>query len=404
MARSRTLVAGIVGACAWCAVGLPASAQQAGAPPAVGVVSVVSRPVTKTSEYLGRIQAKDRVNVVARVSAFLDKQFFKEGNEVKAGDLLYRLEQAPFEADVDAKKAAVAQFKAQLENAKLTLDRAVSLLKGPAGMQSAVDSAKANELSLEAQVLAAEAQLRNSEINLGYTEIRAPVDGKIGRTAITPGNYVSPGSGVLTTIVSQDPMYVVFPVSTRAALDIPRRAPDGDGFGSLVIKVKLPDGRIYDGKGTLEFLDNTVASTTDTLILRGTVPNPRLTKDNGVGLARELVDGEFVSVILEDAQPTEAPSVPMAAVLADQQGNYVYAVDSENKAQIRRVKIVQSTPGLATISSGLSVGEKVVVEGIQRVRPGQPVSPGPANEPALTRSERSRGAGLEGAGETPSRG
>ena len=158
-----------------------AQAPTAG-PPAVGVIRAEEKPLIETSEFLGRIQAIGRVNLVARVTGFLEKRFFDEGMEVKGGALLYRIEQPPFKADVQAKQSVVDQLKAQLENAKQTLERAKSLLTGPADQQSTYDSALASERSLEAQVLGAEAQLQQSQINLGYTEISAPIAGKIGLT------------------------------------------------------------------------------------------------------------------------------------------------------------------------------------------------------------------------------
>ena len=179
----------------------PAGAQQA-PPPVVGVEKVERKPITETSEFLGRVQAINRVQLSARVTAFLEKRLFAEGSEVKQGDLLYRLEQGPFEADVQAKQAAVMQIDAQLRNSNLTLDRAQELLRSSAGTQATVDSAQANQLAQSAQLLAAKAQLRQSQINFAYTEIRAPIDGKIGRTATTEGNVVTPTSGVLTTIVT----------------------------------------------------------------------------------------------------------------------------------------------------------------------------------------------------------
>ena len=352
----------------------PALAQAPGKP-AVGVVAAENRSMTQSSEYVGRIQSIDRVNLVARVAAFLDKRLFTEGAEVKEGDLLCVLEQGPFQADVQAKQASVAQFQAQLQNAVVTLNRAKALLNTPAGQQSAVDAALANQDSLKAQVLAAQAQLAQSKINLAYTEIRAPIDGKIGRINVTPGNYVSPNSGVLATIVSQDPMYIVFPVSSRTVLDLQQRSAD-KGLSEVVIKIRLPDGRIYDQTGKVNFVDNTVSGNTDTITLRGVVPNPRH------GATRELVDGELVTAILEDANPLQALTIPRAAVLSDQIGDYVYVVDAEDKAQQRRIELGQSTPTLAVVKRGLAAGDRVVVEGIQRVRPGLAVSPGPASIPA----------------------
>src|SRR6202035_3432915 len=215
------------------AVGAPSAvrAQLApSGPPAVGVVEAIKRPITETSEFLGRIQAVNRVNVVARVTAFLEKRLFEEGSEIKAGAQLYRLERGPFEADLASKQAIVAQLQATLENAKLTTDRARTLLGGPAGQQSTYDAALANQQSLEAQVQAAQAQVDLSQINLDYTEIHSPIDARIGRTAVTEGSVVSPSSGVLTTIVSQDPMYVTFPVSVREGLMLRDRYATRGGF------------------------------------------------------------------------------------------------------------------------------------------------------------------------------
>jgi membrane fusion protein (multidrug efflux system) len=367
------------------AVAIGASARPwaqpaASGPPAVGVVETVKRPITETSEFLGRIEAVNRVNVVARVTAFLEKRLFNEGAEIKKGDELYRLERGPFEADLAAKKAQVAQLQAQLVNAKLTTERARTLLGGPAGQQSTYDAALANQRSLEAQVQAAEAQVQSSQINLDYTDIRSPIDGKIGRTAVTEGNVVSPASGVLTTIVSQEPMYVTFPVSVRQRLELRERYVPRGGFNAVVIRLRLPDGRLYEQTGKVDFINNTVEQSTDTVIVRGVIPNPTLYDFSTTGgPVRELTDGEFVTVLLEGVQPVEVLAIPRAAVLSDQQGDYVFVVGPDNKAEQRRIHLGQSTPTMASVISGLNPGDKVIVEGLQRVRPGQPVSPGPAS-------------------------
>lgn len=365
------------------AIGATAVRAQPAAPPppAVGVVEAAKRPITETSEFLGRIQAVNQVNVVARVTAFLEKRLFREGTEIKAGDELYRLERGPFEADLAAKKGIVAQLEATLDNAKLTTERARTLLSGPAGQQSTYDAAVANQRALEAQVQSAQAQVQASQINLDYTIIRSPIDGKIGRTAVTEGNVVSPASGVLTTIVSQDPMYVVFPVSVRAGLELRDRYATRGGFNAVVIRLRLPDGRLYGETGKLDFLDNTVAQSTDTVIVRGVIANPPLHNPSVTegGTVRELTDGEFATVLLEGVQPVEVVAIPRAAVLSDQQGDYVFVVGPDNKAEQRRIQLGQSTSTVASVLSGLAVGEKVVAEGLQRVRPGQPVSPGPAS-------------------------
>jgi membrane fusion protein, multidrug efflux system len=364
-------------------VSLRAEAQLApGGPPAVGVVRAERQQITQSDEFIGRIQAVSRVALVARVTGFLEKRLFVEGAEVHKGDLLYQLEQPPFRAQVDASRATVDQLEAQHRNAEQTLDRAQQLLRTQAGPQSNVDAALAAERALAAQVAGAQAQLQTAEINLGYTEIRAPIDGTISSTAVTEGNVVSPTTGTLAALVSQDPMYVIFPISLRAGLDLRNRYANAGGFSAVVIKLRLPDGQIYGQNGMADYVSPTVAENTDTLTVRGVIANPVFPgMTAGQPGSRELTDGEFVTVLVEGVQPIMVLAVPRAAVLSDQQGDYVYIVDAENKAQIRRIQLGQSTPSTAVVTNGLAEGELVISEGLQRVRPGQAVSAGPATPP-----------------------
>jgi len=343
----------------------PALAQPGpGGPPAVGVVQAKRVPVVETSEFVGRIQSVDRVDLVARVTAFLQERRFQEGGEVRAGDLLYRLERAPFEAQVAAQAAQVAQANAVLQNNAIKLNRAQSLLNGPAGQQSNVDDAVSAQRSQAAALAGAQAQLRLAQIS---------------RTLVTEGNVVSPSTGTLATITSQDPMYVLFPVSVRAADDLRDRYADKGGFSAVKIRLRMPNGKQYDQAGTLDYVDPSVAPNTDTLIFRGRVPNPvRPGSQAGQPGARELSDGEFVTVILQGVQPVEQLAIPRAGVLSDQQGSYVWVVGDGNKAEQRRIQLGQSTPEQAVISAGLKEGETVVVDGVQRVRPGAVVNPAPA--------------------------
>jgi membrane fusion protein (multidrug efflux system) len=370
-----------------------------GGPPAVGVVEATRRPITESSEFLGRIEAINRVNVVARVTAFLERRLFDEGAEIKKGDELYRLERGPFEADLASKQAQVAQLQATLENAKLTTERARTLLGGPAGQQSTYDAAIANQRSLEAQVQAAQAQVQASQINLDYTLISAPIDGKIGRTAVTEGNVVAPSSGVLTTIVSQDPMYVTFPVPLRQGLELRERYGPQGGLEAVVIRLRLPDGRMYGKSGKLNFVDNTIAQNTDTITVRGEIDNPILRAPSAAGVTvHELTDGEFVTVVLEGVQPVEVLAIPRSAVLSDQQGDYVLTVGPDNKAEQRRIQLGQSSPTIAAVISGLAVSDKVIVEGLQRARPGQAVAPGPASPMILSTMKAGAGDAAPQAG------
>ncbi|HVY13585.1 MAG TPA: efflux RND transporter periplasmic adaptor subunit [Rhodopila sp.] len=357
-----------------------AHAQAPGGPPSVGVVKAAPTAITESSEFIGRVQAIDRVALTARVTAFLDQRFFTEGAEVKQGDLLYRLEQAPFQAVLMQQEAAVADAVAKLANANITLARAQSLLNTPAGQRSTVDDAVANQRSAAAQVQSAQAQLKTAQINLDYTEIRAPVAGKITRTAITVGNVVSPSSGPLATIVSQDPMYVLFPVADRVLTELERRYADKGGMNAVVVRLRLPDGTVYGQTGKIDYIDPSVSATTDTILLRARIANPPLrTTGDGQPMERALVDNAFVTVLVEGIEPVTALAIPRKAVLSDQQGDYVYVVGPGNKAEIRRIQLGQSTPVTAVIASGLKEGETVVAEGIQRVRPGLVVNPGPVS-------------------------
>ncbi|MBV8190979.1 MAG: efflux RND transporter periplasmic adaptor subunit [Alphaproteobacteria bacterium] len=382
----------VVAAAVILSVASDAKAQPApSAPPAVGVIKVERGPMTDSYEFNGRIEAINSVNIVARVTGFLEQILFTEGVDVKKGDLLYVLERAPFKAALDVQDAAIAQATAQLENSRTELWRKQQLVEKNFGTQEAVDTALATQRTLTAQVKAAQAQREIAQINLNYTEIRSPIDGRIGRTLVTVGNVVGPGSGilfgnvkgpdsgVLTTVVSQDPMYVMFPVPSRRAIELREEYSKGGGFDSVKIRLRLPDGRIYSQTGKIDFINNVLAQDTDTLTVRGVIPNPVLgaEKAGGVNL-RELIADEFVTVLLESVKPRQVIAVPRAAVLSDQEGSYVYVVDERNIAHQRRVRLGQMTPETAAIADGLKEGEQVIVEGVQRARRNAPVAPAPA--------------------------
>ena len=365
-----------------CAMAQPAPS----AAPAVGVVTVQRQPMTDSYQFNGRIEAINGVNIVARVSAFLEQQLFTEGTDVKKGDLLYVLEQPPYQASVDVQKAANAQAQAQLENDNISLWRAQELVKKNAGTQQALDSAQATQRSAAAQLQAAQAQLETAQINLDYTEIRSPIDGRVGRTSVTVGNVVSPNSGVLTTVVSQDPMYVIFPVPTSRAIQLREEYAEYGGFDAVKVRLRLPDGRLYDQTGKLDFINNAIAQDTDTVTVRGIIPNPVLASRTAGGVnLRELIADEFVTVLLESVKPKEVIAVPRAAILSDQEGSYVYVVDDQNIARQRRVSLGELTPEKAGIVDGLKEGEQVIVEGLQRARPNAPVTPAPV-APVASRS------------------
>ena len=272
-------------------------------PPAVRLVTEERKPITESYEFKGRIQPINTVNIVARVTAFLDRQLFVEGSEVKTGDLLYSLEKMPFQAAVEVQNAAVAQAEAQLADANIQVWRAQQLLRKNAGTRQAADQAEKTRRVATAQLKSAQAQLETAQINLGYTDIRSPIDGAIGRTSVTIGNVVSPTSGIMVTVVSQDPMYVVFPVSIHQAIALRQQYAE-KGFDAFKIRLRLPDGRFYGEVGKLDFFNNTIARDSDTLLFRGVIPNPVLGAQTAGGVRlRELIADESVTVLLELVEP-----------------------------------------------------------------------------------------------------
>jgi membrane fusion protein (multidrug efflux system) len=346
----------------------PVTAQLAAAqsfapsgPPQAGVITAAEQPVYNEQSYVGRIVSPRIVNLVARVTGYLEAQDFTDGAQVKQGQLLYVIEQPPYQAAVIQAQAAVDQAEAQARNAQLTLRRAGALLNTPAGQQSLVDSAQASALSDQAQIENAEAQLQVARINLAYTEIRSPLDGQIGATTVNPGNVVGPNSGVLATIVAQNPMYVEFSLPVVDALKVQRNLA---GFDLLV---QLPDGRMYGQTGKIDFFNNQVTADTDTLTLRGTIANT----------ARVLTDGEFVTAILRARTAAQEITVPRDAVITDQLGDYVLVLGPGNVVARRPVVQGAATADSVQITAGLSPGDRVVVDGLQSIHPGVAVDPKP---------------------------
>jgi len=342
-----------------------AAAQGVAPPPAVSVAPVVSRQVTETADFVGRIVAVDKVDIVARVSGFIEERNFTEGQQVKAGDLLFRIEQATYKAAVDQQRANLARAKATQTNTALQLERGKELIANRTIPQSTLDQRAADDAAAKADVMQAQALLEQAEINLGYTEIRSPIDGKIGLASFTVGNLVAPTSGTLARIVSQDPIYVTFQASERDVLAYKRRlAESADKNPHVTIHLKLPDGTIYEQPGITNFLDVQVDPNTDTQIVRAQVPNP-----DG-----RLVPGGVVGVVVERGPPQAALVVPQAAVQLDQAGRYVLVVDEAKKVELRRVTTGVEEGRDVVVTEGLKEGELVIVEGVQKVRPGQIVT------------------------------
>jgi len=349
-----------------CVLGVAAHAQQPQPTTVpVGTVTAERRPIAKTLDFVGRVEAINRVDVRARVTGYLDAVLFKEGDLIQEGAPLYRIEKDLFQAAVEQAQGALERSKAAKVLSELQLQRAQELLDKQSGSVVARDQARAADQQAAGAIMQDQASLQTAKINLGYTDILAPITGKVGRTNITKGNVVSPSSGVLTTIVSQDPMYVTFPVSQRELL---RARESGSHVSPTAIKfrIRFADGSTYDQIGQFNFLDVTVDRTTDTVTARATIPNPQ-----GV-----LIDGQLVRVAAEIGAPQEKVVIPQAALVADQQGIYVFVVE-DGKAVVKRVRPGAEDGTDIVIEEGLSGGEQVVVQGIQSLRPGMPVRAAP---------------------------
>ena len=327
----------------------------------VGVVVAAKEAVSRTSSFVGRIEAMERVDIRARVSGYLIAVDFKEGDRVHEGDPLFKIDPAPFQAAVQQAQGDLYRQQAEYTNATLQAERAVELARTSAGSIADRDKKVAYQKSAQGAVITADANLKTAQINLGYTVITAPITGIVGKTNFTRGNLIQPNTDILTTIVSTDPMYVSFPVSQREFLDI-KRAEMQAGAAADAVTIKFSDGRLYDKPGTINFLDVKVDRATDTVLVRATIPNP----------GDVLIDGQLVTVLLEGEKQPDTILVPQSALLADQQGTYVF-VAQDGKAEIRRVKVGGEKGLNAIIASGLDGGETVVVQGVESIRPGAAV-------------------------------
>jgi membrane fusion protein (multidrug efflux system) len=336
----------------------------AAAPPAVTVVKVTAAEIKPATTFTGRIEARNKVDLRARVDGFLEKRLFTEGADVKEGELLFVIEKGLYQAAVDQAKAAVETSEATLKLADLDVDRQTQLLQRNVTAQATLDQATAKQGEAHGNMLAQKAALEKAELQLSYTDIKVPISGRIGRASVSVGNFVAPSNGALATIVSQDPIYASFPVTQREMLAVRKQQAANKG-GGYVIYIQLADGSRYPSAGKIDFLDNTVNQGTDTVQVRAVFANPD----------RLLVDGQLVTVVAEEGKGESALLAPQQALQVDQTGPYVLVVDKDNKVQIRRIEADTGRGANAVIRKGLAEGERIVTEGIQRVRPGQVVAP-----------------------------
>jgi membrane fusion protein (multidrug efflux system) len=338
-------------------------APAAAPPPATVIVEAAKfKDVTEERTFTGRVEAVDTVQIRARVQGYLKKKSFVEGGEVKKGQVLFEIERDSFEITVRQAEASLASAKAALTLAQQTFNRNNKLVKQRTLAQASLDDAQSALLQAQANVQVREAELSSAKLNLGYTRITAPMNGLVGRTTYSVGNLVGPDSNALVTLVAQDPMYVSFPVPQWLMTEIRKTGRKTDG---VYVSLELPDGSTYAHKGTIKFTNVQGNSTTDSVTVRASIPNPE----------RLLIDQQLVQVSVIRKQPERKLVVSQAALLLDQQGTYVLAVDAEDKVVIKRITTGEQQGSLIVIDSGLEEGDKVIISGHQKAKPGGKVSP-----------------------------
>ncbi len=339
-------------------------------PKAVQTMNPVMMDIYSESESSGRVQAKYSVDIVARINGWLQKSYFQEGDKVKKGQQLFLIEPDQYQNLVNTAAANVRQTQATLINAEKELVRAQELVKSDYVSKSYYDQALATRDSSRAALDAAKAQLADAKLNLSYTKIVSPVDGKIGKIIITQGNLVNTQTGPIARVVSTSPIYVLFNLKSSEFLKFKKNDSSND-FENMEVRLQLADGTIYNEVGKIEYVGNEVDQTTGTIDLRATFVN-----------ADELlVPGDFVSVTVKSTKPVQTLTIPQSAALNDAQGYYVWTVDADNKAVRKNIKVSQEVDKNWVVDEGIEVTDNVVAKGIQSIRmPGQVVKATPIVE------------------------
>jgi membrane fusion protein (multidrug efflux system) len=336
-------------------------------PPAeVSVIEAKAHPVTVYNEYVGQTQAPDTIEIRSQVTGLLNRQVFTDGARVKKGDVLYIIDQRPFEAQVANAKASLAQAEANLVNAGQNLARQERLIAQRAVSQQDYDTAVAQERSGKALVEAQKALLRNSELNLEFATLRASRDGFMSSSLVKPGALITAQQTLLTTLYSSDPMWVIFSISEDRFLELQKtlKHPPGDRPDTAPpFLIRLADGTDYALRGKLDFIDATIDQKSGTLQVRISVPNPN----------RQLRPGLFVRVVVAAFENPTAISIPQQAVQEQQGLKSVYVVSAENKAELRPIVASYRLGNEWVVDSGLKAGDRVVVEGMGKIRAGSPV-------------------------------
>lgn len=339
-------------------------------PQDVSVANVVQKEVKDWDEYSGRIEAVESIELRPRVAGYLAGVHFREGGTVAKGDLLFSIDDREYRAAVAAARADLARAQARVSMANAELARSRKLIEARAVSRGELDSRQMEAAQADADVLAAQARLQQAELNLGFTRITAPIAGRIGAALVKPGNLVAPGETLLSTLVSMDPVHVVFEGDERAYLRYQDMARDGERQSSRdaanPVEVALANETTFAHRGHMDFVDNSINPATGTIRGRAVLPNP-----DGV-----FTPGLFARVRLMGAQPRTALLVHDQAVLTDQDRKYVWVLGEGNSATRKDVQLGESIDGLRVVEEGLAATDKVVVNGVRKIFfPGQPLAP-----------------------------
>lgn len=339
------------------------------------VPAVIAAPaeiveLAETTTFNGRLDADRRVSLVARVGGALEEIGFAPGDRVEEGHLLFRIEQALYTTAVKEAEGAMRAAEAARDRAKLERDRQAELVARQAAAQTILDNAEAELASREADVMRLSAALERARLNLSYTAITAPFAGRIGPSEVDVGALIGPEAGALATLTRLDPIHAEFTVPTAVLRDYQERIAAGQATQVDAVSLELANGSTYALPGDIDFVDSAVSAGTDSVIMRARFDNPE-------GL---LLDGELVRVTLTANKPKGELVVPQQAVQRDVQGAFVLVVGEGNVAEQRRVTVARSTQGYAVIGEGLAEGERVITEGINKVRPGSVVDAAPAGD------------------------
>ncbi|UYI50121.1 multidrug efflux RND transporter periplasmic adaptor subunit VmeY [Vibrio natriegens] len=365
--QKKTLVALIAATTILAGCGEVKNTQGGSQAPLVVTQDIIVIDYQPSKSYIGRIEAVEDTNITAQVSGYLKARHFDEGQMVEKGQLLYTIEPSSFEAQVASAKAALAQAKAALKKAELDHQRGKNLLPRGSISQSEFDALTAALLGARAELEAANAQLKLAEVNLSYTQIRAPFSGRISDTKVSTGDLVSPSSGVLTTLVSLDPVHTSFSVSERERLAMGMDKMKGDGSAessNVEVQLELENGEFFEHLGQLDFLGNRINTQTGTIAMRAIVTNPD----------HKLLPGQHIKVNLRDKNTRDVIVVPRRAVQTDLEGDFVMITTEGNVAERRNVVLGPQVEQGIIIRDGLDQNDSVITQGLQRVRNGVEVS------------------------------